>query len=146
VRCAILTDFPSRFATTKRVLLGDAKRPYDVERARLVRGAVVLKLSDVASRDEADRLRGQTLYVPDSEAVPLDEGSYFWYQIIGLRVLTADGEELGRIDEIIATGSNDVYVVRSGKQELLVPAIRDVVQRVDLERGIVTVELMEGLR
>jgi len=117
-----------------------------VERARLVRGAVVLKLSDVASRDEADRLRGQTLYVPDSEAVPLDEGSYFWYQIIGLRVLTTDGEELGRIDEIIATGSNDVYVVRSGKQELLVPAIRDVVQRVDLERGIVTVELMEGLR
>ncbi len=146
VRCAILTDFPERFQHTKRVLAGARKTPYEVERARLVKGAVVLKLLGVDSRDDADRLRGLTLYVPDQEAVVLDDGSYFWYQIIGLKVESTQGEALGTIAEIIQTGSNDVYVVKSDSGELLLPAIHDVVRDVNLEHGVITVELIDGLR
>jgi 16S rRNA processing protein RimM len=146
VRCAIITDFPERFRDTERVLLGDAKTPYIVEQTRLVKGAVLIKLRDVSTRTDAEKLRGQTLYVPDDEAVVLDEGTYFWHQIIGLDVRTIDGEALGRIVEILPTGSNDVYVVRSGAGELLIPAIKDVVRNVDLDQRVMTVELIDGLR
>jgi 16S rRNA processing protein RimM len=126
--------------------VGPDKDPYRVERARLVKGAVILQLDGVRTREEAESLRGATLYVPEGEAVQLDEGTYFWYQIIGLTVRSTEGEALGQIVEILQTGSNDVYVVRSDSGELLIPAIQDVVRSVDLDQGVMTVELIEGLR
>ena len=85
------------------------------------------------------------LYVPVSEAVPLPGDSYFWHQIIGLKVRSDAGQELGEVADIMQTGSNDVYVVRKDSTELLLPAIKDVVQEIDLTGGVMTVHLMEGL-
>ena len=75
----------------------------------------------------------------------LPPDSFFWHQIIGLTVRTVDGQELGKIAEIMETGSNDVYVVKSDERELLLPAIKDVVREIDLTSGVMTVELLEGL-
>ena len=76
----------------------------------------------------------------------MPEGEYFHYQLIGLQVLTESGERLGEISEIIITGSNDVYVVSGADGEILLPALNQVIRAVDLERGLMTVRLMEGLR
>ena len=80
-------------------------------------------------------------------AVPsLPEGEYFHYQLLGLRVLTEEGEDLGRLNEILETGSNDVYVVSNDTVELLIPALTDVIRKVDLDEGVMVVRLLDGLR
>ena len=142
VKAEVVTDFPERFDTTSAVFVGPEHRRYEVERARLLDGSVVLKLRGVDSIDQAERLRGQLVEVPEEEAVSLPPDHYFWHQILGLRVVTPQGEYLGTVDEILQTGSNDVYVVHGPRGELLIPAIRQVVKSVDLARGTLTVEPM----
>ncbi len=89
---------------------------------------------------------GQLITVPP-EAVPqLPDGEYFHFQLLGLRVLTQEGEDLGRIRDILVTGANDVYVVSGPAGEVLVPALVDVIVNVDLDQGIMVVNLPEGLR
>jgi 16S rRNA processing protein RimM len=74
-----------------------------------------------------------------------DEGEYYWVDLIGLRVVTDDGAELGTLREIIETGSNDVYVVQGREKEYLIPALADVVSSIDLEAGTMTVTPLDGL-
>lgn len=143
--CAILTDFPDRFAATEEVLVGEPPRPVRVERQRLERGRLVLKLAGISTREAAEELRGALIEVSIDQAVALPPETYFWHQIIGLRVVEEGGRELGRVADILVTGSNDVYVVRDDRRELLLPAIKDVVRRVDLDQGRIVVELLPGL-
>ena len=145
VKAELVTDFPDRFASTKHVYLGAGHRRYRLEGSRLHDGAVLLKLGGVNDRDEAEKLRGKTVEVPEGEAVDLPPEHYFWYQIIGLKVLAEDGRVLGTVEDILQTGANDVYVVRRPEGELLLPAIKQVVKSVDLQAGTMTVELMPGL-
>ncbi len=76
----------------------------------------------------------------------MPQGEYFHFQLLGLRVVTDDAEELGEITEIIETGSNDVYVVTGDTGQVLIPAIASVVREIDLAQGTMVVRLMEGLR
>jgi 16S rRNA processing protein RimM len=146
LRCELLTDFPERLKHTHRLYSGESHTPLDVERARLQGGrAAILKISGIDSRNDAESLRGQMLYVPEAEAVPLSKGSYFWHQIVGLRVRSTDGQDLGTVTEILQTGSNDVYAVRDDHREVLIPAIKDVVKGIDLDAGVMTIEMVEGL-
>lgn len=142
VKAEVITDFPERFASTYAVYLGDGHRRYEVESQRLLDRVVVLKLRGVESIDQAEQLRGALVEVPEEESVELPPGHYFWHQIIGLRVVTGGGEELGTVDDILETGNNDVYVVHYRGEELLIPAIKDVVRSIDLESGVVTVHLL----
>jgi 16S rRNA processing protein RimM len=80
-----------------------------------------------------------------AEEVCLEDGEFFYHQIVGLSVVTAEGMTLGKVEDILATGSNDVYVVKNGKKEYLIPAIADVVKRIDLERKTILIEVMQGL-
>jgi 16S rRNA processing protein RimM len=107
--------------------------------------AVVLKLHGVETIEDAAKLRDALVEVPEEEAVKLPPNHYFWHQIIGLQVVTVDGAVLGKIDEILETGSNDVYVIHGPGGELLIPAIKQVVKSVDLNSGTMTVELMPEL-
>ncbi len=145
VKAEIVTDYPDRFASTTAVYIGLEHRRYELERFRFQDGAVVLKLRGVDTMDDAAKLRGALVEVPEEEAVKLPPDSYFWHQIIGLRVFTVEGELLGKIDEILETGANDVYVVHGPKGELLIPAIKQVVKEVKPESGTMTVELMPEL-
>jgi 16S rRNA processing protein RimM len=131
---------------TQQVHIGDGHEPIVLERARLDRHGAILKLAGVDSREDAERLRGQILCVAEADAVQLPGGTYFWHQIVGLRVHSDEGEDLGLVAEIIPTGGNDVYVVRDGGREILLPAIKDVVREIDLAGGIMTVHMIEGLR
>jgi 16S rRNA processing protein RimM len=142
----ILTDFPERFSLLKTVYLGEELNAAAVMRCRMHGRRALLKFAGYEDRDVAGRLRGQLVQVPIDEAVPLGEQEYYLYEILGLEARTTEGEHLGRIVEIIDTGSNDVYVVRDGDQEVLIPALSDVVTKVDLEEGCIEVRLLKGLR
>ncbi len=145
VRVKVETDFPERFADLRTVYVGADLKPYRVEGARLHKGDVVLKLAGVDDPDQAAALRGDLLYVPVSEAVPLGKDEYYHYQILGLDVYTTLGEHLGQVSEILETGGNDVYVVSGIGREVLIPALAHVVQEVDLEHHRLVVTLPPGL-
>ena len=98
---------------------------------------------ELGTVEEAHRLVGAELCVPESRLPPTESDEFYWYQLIGLEVVNTEGEKLGTLEEIIETGSNDVYVVRRGREEILVPAIEEVVREVDLQRRLMTVDLPE---
>jgi 16S rRNA processing protein RimM len=151
LKVELLTDDPHRFARLERVFIGlegSEPVPRSLVGYRLHKGRALLRLEGCKDRPTAESLRGYLVQVPLAEAIPLEEGEYFEYQILGLDVWTASGEELGKLVEIIHTGANEVYVVRStdtDRRDVLIPAIKDVVLEVDLEAGRLVVELPEGL-
>lgn len=107
---------------------------------------IILQFEDLDSVEEARTLSGQWLTIPSEEVAQLPEGEYFHFQLLGLRVVTDQDEELGEIAEVIETGSNDVYLVDGDSGQILIPAIGSVVLEVDLVRGEMLVHLIEGLR
>lgn len=110
-------------------------------------GRWLLWIDGVDTREAAEVMRGHEIALPLEDVPPLPQDTYYYWQIIGLRVLSDDGEELGTISEILETGANDVYIVRdlAGK-ELLLPAIESVILEVDLAAGVVKAHLIPGLR
>lgn len=136
------TDFPERFAPGSRLWLDG--RPYVVERSRAQGASLIVKLLGVDSRNDAEVLRAKRLYAAEPFRIEA-EGLYYVHDIIGLRVETESGEALGEVEEVLATGSNDVYVVRGERGELLLPALDDVVKRVDTESRRMIVEVPPGI-
>ena len=118
---------------------------YVVELVRPVGSAWVMQFQGVQTMEQAKRLVGCELLIPRSAAPALPEGTYYHADLIGLRVVTEEGRELGRIVEILETGANDVYVVHGEGSEWLLPATKEVVRRVDLVGGIMLVHLLEGM-
>ena len=145
IKIQVISDFPQRFASLRTVFIGDDAKPFSVERARLHGKGALFKLHDIDTPEAAAKLRGQLVQIAHQDAAPLPTGKYYLYQLLGLRVKTIKGEKLGELAEVLDTGANDVYVVREGSHEILIPAIEDVVKEISLERGEIVVKLMEGL-
>ncbi|MBF8267775.1 MAG: rRNA processing protein RimM [Dehalococcoidia bacterium] len=144
VRIQAETDNPRRFSRGSRLLAnGQILR---VERCRWHKGFALLKLRGIDTWEDAQHLQGASLEVPVEEMEPLAPDSYYHFQVLDMEVRTREGEYLGRVESILATGSNDVYVVRGEEGEILVPALKDVVVDVDTQEGRMTVDLPEGLR
>lgn len=132
---------------SSKITLGEDRRPWAVRSIRPHGGRYLLTLDGCEDRTSAEALRGQELYVSFADAEPLPEGVYYYWQIIGLSVMSDVGEPLGEVVEIIETGANDVYVVRDRDgREVLLPAIESVVLEVNLEKGSMVVHLLPGLR
>ncbi|MER3419447.1 MAG: 16S rRNA processing protein RimM [Chloroflexota bacterium] len=143
VKVESLTDFPERFAPGSTLWVAGERRT--VEGSRWRGDTVYLKLSGVNSPDEAERVRGSLLEVPESERRPLPEGEYYEDELLGLTVRTAEGETLGRVTELLNPGPNNVLVVRGERGEVLIPFIEDVIRRVDPAQGVIEIDLVEGL-
>jgi 16S rRNA processing protein RimM len=150
VRVEPYTDFPERFAPGTQLFLGDDLAEVEVVAVRPHKNQILLQMKGIERREQADALRNTWLFIEEADAVELDEDTYWVHDIIGMNVQTADGERLGTIREVLFTGANEVYVVETpatvnqGK-DLLLPAIADVVQKVDLAENLMTVRLLPGL-
>ncbi len=131
------------FAPGRSVFVG--KMEFKVERVRRATRFRYLKLAGIDNREAALNYRGEYLQAPESSLEAPGEDTYYHFQLIGLRVITTGGEELGEISRIITTGANEVLVVRDGTEELLVPMIEDVVREVDVEGGRMVIEPIPGL-
>ena len=139
------TDFPERFTSLKSALLrlpDGVERKYQVRRARQHKNIIVMALYGVMSMDDAEALRGSTFVVPPEERHPLpDDQTFYVDDLVGLRVQTEDGEPLGTIRQVLKSPANDVYDLG----HLLIPAIKDVVVRVDLTAGLMVIRPIPGL-
>lgn len=148
VKVELHTDFPDRFAPGVVLYAGTDLVEVHIEQARPHQDQLLVRFAGIADRSQAEGLRGLWLFIPDAHAETLDEDTYFVHDIIGLSVQTAEGSLLGVVQDVLATGANDVYVITTPDdpaREILIPAIADVVQRVDLEHGIIVVTLPPGL-
>jgi 16S rRNA processing protein RimM len=105
----------------------------------------IMKLAGVEDKDAASQLVGSSLWMPLEKMKELPDDEYYWHDIIGLEVVTEEGRILGRIKSVFPTGSNDVYVCRGNGKEILLPAIDDVVRKIDLDQRVMVVRLLEGL-
>ncbi len=106
---------------------------------------LLIRFENCETPEEARLYRGAAIQVKKAEGPRLPEGVYYHQQIIGLRVYTVNDEYLGDVTAIIETGSNDVYVVKGGDREYLIPAIKDVVKEIDVESNRMVVEVMEAV-
>lgn len=146
VKIKILTDYPNRLVKHTTLYLGTAARAFQVERARLHSGYALLKFVGYDTDMSVAKLRGELVQIPVEEAANLKKGQYFHHEIIGLNVLTTAQEPLGVVAEILETGANDVYLVRTAQgKEILLPAIKSVIKKIDLDAKTMTVELLPGL-
>ena len=103
-----------------------------------------MKFQGTGTRGAAEALRGATVEIPARDAVPLPPGQFYTFQVIGLEVRTPEGKAIGRVVDILRTGSNDVYVVRPPEGgEILLPAVDSVVQRIDIGAGELVARLPE---
>jgi len=148
VKVQVHTDYPERFQQMARVYVGEED---NVQRVALLgarphKGHLLLRLEGCPDRTAAERLRGQWLYIPIEEAMPLDEDEYYEYEVLGLRVETVTEEFLGHVQEVLFTGANEVFVVKGDGGELLIPVLQDVVLEIDRAGERVVVALPSGLR
>ena len=143
------TDDPMRFKKLKQVILDTGKEQIELEvaGARFFKNLVILKFKGIDNINDVERYRQKSLYVTRENAVPLGENEYFIADLIGLKVVSDEGEELGTLSDVLQTGANDVYVVsKENTPDLLIPAIRDCIRQVDIESGTMQVHLLAGLR
>ena len=142
------TDDPERFKTLKHVLLdtGREKKPLEIQGVKFFKQFVILKFKGIDNINDIERYKRCPLLVTRENAVPLEEDEYFVADMIGMKVITEDGTEFGTLSDVMETGANDVYVIDSKEHgEVLMPAIKECVLNVDMESGIITVHLMNGL-
>lgn len=149
VRVKPLTDFPDRLEKTASVSMkiGGERRRYEVERARPHgRSAYLVKLRGVDDRSAAEALRGVRFEVAKDEVVPLPEGTFYIFELVGCAVYDTRGDRLGELVEVITGPANDVYAVQfDDGSRVLFPAVRHVVKRVDVSSRTVVVDPPPGL-
>jgi len=143
-----LTDTIDRFKNLDNVFLRNKKnhKILNVEKIRIKKDMVILKLKDIENIEKAKMIVGSFLEVERKNALKLSKDTYFIFEIIGLEVYTENNIFLGKVENIISTGSNDVYVVkRKDKEELFFPAIHDIVKNIDLEKKRIIINMVDGL-
>ncbi len=141
-------ETPEALQNLSELLVGRSvseARRYPLETVGIGKNYFILKLRGIDDRDAADGLRGAPVWMPAEKMGKLPEGEYYWREIIGLQVVTEEGRKLGRIEAVFPTGSNDVYVCRDEDREILLPAVGDVVRRIDTGSGVMVVRLLKGL-
>lgn len=142
----ILTDFPERLKPGVEVYLGEDHQPIKIASCRGDLRRFLIRFDRYTNVDQVGELRNQMIYVAVANLPDLPADEYYVHQLIGLKVITDDGQELGQVESILETGANDVLLVRSPSgAELLIPNIQQVVLQIDLEAGRMRIHLIPGL-
>ena len=142
------TDDPRRFRRLKEVVLdtGREKLNLEIEGVKFFKQFVILKFKGLDNMNDIEKYRQKSLYVTRKNAVRLQRDEYFIADLIGLKVQDEDGTELGTVKDVIETGANDVYEVEMADgRSLLLPAIKQCILNVDVEKGMMQVHVLEGL-
>lgn len=142
------TDDVNRFKKLKQVILDTGKETMslEIQSVKFFKQFVILKFKGIDNINDIEKYKRCSLYVTREHAVPLEEDEYFIADMIGMEVCTEDGNILGTLKDVIETGANDVYVIESAEHgEVLVPAIKECIRSVDIEKGQMMIHLMDGL-
>ena len=145
----VLTDFPERFeglGDVTAVMPGGERRELKLEKAWFQKERIVLKFEGLDSVDDAEALRDAEICIPEQDAVELDEGEFFDWQLEGCEAVTTEGEVIGKVRELLRTGGTEVLVIdASDGREVLIPFAESICTEVDIDAKRITVDPPEGL-
>lgn len=137
-----------RYDNLKKVYIKNKneRKEYEIEEVKYYKEMVLIKFKGIETIEEAEKFRNSYLLINREDEEPLEEGTYYIVDMLGLEVYTDENERLGILDDIFNSGSSDIYVVKNelGKQ-ILLPAIKDVIKNIDMENRKITVHLIKGL-
>lgn len=142
------TDDVRRFKKLKEVILDTGKEQItlEIESVKFFKQMVILKFKGIDNINDVEKYRQKSLYVTRANAVRLNRDEYFIADLMGLKVINEEEQEIGVLREVMETGANDVYIIdMTDGRELLLPAIKQCVLQVDVEAGFVKVHVMDGL-
>ncbi|MEK6692895.1 MAG: ribosome maturation factor RimM [Nitrospirota bacterium] len=148
VKVLSLTHNPERFRKLLSVFIVSPQGKGSERRIRGVRswqGRVILSFEGISTSGEASGLLNHLIKIPEKDLDPLPDGEYYIFQLIGFTVYTDEGEDIGTLTDVLSTGSNDVYVVKKGEKEYLIPAIKDVIKEIDMKGRRMVIHPMKGL-
>lgn len=123
----------------------DERGPFRLKNIRSRGNNFLVEMEGIKDIETAGSFLGWHFLIPVDKLKKLPDDEYYWRDIEGLRVITEEGDNLGRIETIFRTGSNDVFVVTGGEREILLPGIADVIRKIDIEQGVMVVKLLKGL-
>jgi 16S rRNA processing protein RimM len=142
----VLTDFPQRLKSGEGLLVGPNHKLMTLASVRGHNDGLLVRFEGIETPEEAGKYRGNGIFVRAEDRPALPEGEFYHHEVIGLRVVNEDNEELGILSEILLTGANEVYIVkRPDGRDLLLPAIEEVILKIDPEAGLVRIRLLPGL-
>lgn len=143
------TDFPERFDVGNTLIIVDSQNkqtPVTVKTSRLHKNVFIVLFDQFSNINDVEKYKGSLLKIEAKNQKPLEEGEYYYHEIIGCKVVTEEDQELGLISEVLTPGANDVWVVSLPKgKQLLLPVIDDVILKVDIPNKTIRIHLMEGL-
>ena len=159
VKVFTMTDDVNRFKKLKKVFLDTGKEYLELEilQVKFFKNMVILKFKGIDNINQIEKYKGKGLFIQRGQAVKCEKDEYYIADLIGMEVVTEEGELLGELKDVLQTGANDVYVVEISREspyagrttgrngELLLPAIHECVRRVDMEEQKIQVHLMPGL-
>ncbi len=148
MRTLIMTDFPERFMNTEEVFFLSPNRKnverHTIEGARFHANCILLKFPGIDTPEKVAEYRDWLITVPQDDLVELEEGEYWHFQLEGLSVVDDEGKRLGTLKEVVETPGHDLYAVQPDKgKEMLIPAVKEYILKVDLDKGIMVVKLPE---
>ena len=144
VKIEVHSDAPGRFAIGGGLFMQG--RSFTITRSsKMTNNTLVLHLQGIDTPEDAKTHIGKWLSILHDQIKPLPDHKYYHFQVIGMRVLTMEGKCLGTISEILTTGGNDVYVIKTDGKEVLIPALADVVKEVDVSKKLMRIQLIQGL-
>ena len=141
------TDFPERFEQNKRLLLRLGKKVtwVHVESLRWQGNCLLIRFSGIDTRHDAEHIRNADVEIPRSWCHHLPQGEYYIADLIGLKVRTEAGESIGKLVDVIQQTAQDIYVILGGADEILIPAVPQFIKRIDLKKGEIIIDPIEGL-
>lgn len=148
VKIKPFTENVEQFEKLKKIYIKNknGKKEYEIEEVKYHKGMVLIKFKGIENPEDAEILRGGYVLIDRKDAKPLEEGTYYIVDLLGLEVYTEEDVLLGNVDDIFNTGSNDIYVVKDGLgKQVLLPGIPEVIKQVDLENKRIIVHLIPGL-
>lgn len=144
----VLTDFPERFDNLERVFAIDEKgerSELELEKFWFQKERIILKFAGIDSIEKAETLRNAEICIPESEAVELEEGEFFDWELENCEVISTEGEKIGTVKEIFRAGENVNLVVEDGEKDYMIPFVEAICTEVDVEKKLIRVDVPEGL-
>lgn len=147
IKVKSISPYPERFKLLNKIFVKKEKiQAYSIQSVRVSDKFVFLKFNEINNREQAEDLRDCEILIEKSDLLELKDQEYYIHDLIGCQVCTNDGQDIGELVQVSQFSSNDVYVVKNNQgKEILIPAISEVIRQIDLEKKIITIQLLEGL-
>lgn len=145
VKVLPLTDDIKRFSKLKNVYIGENKKKLEVSKVWYNKGYAMLAFKEYENINDVEKFKNEIIWIDEKDKIKLPKDSYFIHDLIGMEVYLKDESYLGKIEDVLTPGANDVYLVKNKGKQYLIPAIKDVVKNIDIEEKKMIIDPIEGL-